>query len=75
MRRRGCSRAAGVARKRRSVGVLAARRVVKVGLAVARTERRKKEAIFGEGICCWVGEMVFVVFGVWCGRGLESMFT
>jgi len=44
MRRRGCS--AGVARKRRRVGVLAARRVVKAGLAVARTERRKREAIF-----------------------------
>jgi hypothetical protein len=28
------------------VGVLAARRVVKAGFAVARTERRKREAIF-----------------------------
>lgn len=28
------------------MGVLAARRVVKAGLAVARTERRKREAIF-----------------------------
>lgn len=40
----------GVARKRRSVGVLVARRVVKAGFAVARTERRKREAIFRSGL-------------------------
>jgi hypothetical protein len=59
MRRRGCS--AVVARKRRSVGVLAARRVVKAGFAVARTERRKREAIL---MRCFVegGGMFLLVF-------------
>lgn len=54
MRRRGCSPRAGVARKRRRVGVLDARRVVKAGFAVAavRKERRRREAIL---VGCFVG--------------------
>ena len=55
MRRRGCSFAAGVARKRRRVGVLAARRVVRAGFAAApaRKERRKREAIFEGSLVGW----------------------